>query len=201
MNLFSKLAISEHCVHEEQLDFFKTVTNDSYNYTAVSANDNPLLLSRKPAHEGVALFWKGSFDDFISPLKNISSSRTVRIRCDFPNSTPLFILGVYLPSSSHNIAEFNEHFDHLWALYDSLSVNWFVIVMGDFTGDLGNSLGDKANHEPHQRGLKLLDFANCFNLCPVHLMGTCHDPTRIYFSHCGRYRSTLDYIFLPNSLS
>ena len=108
---------------------------------------------------------------------------------------------VYLPSASHNITEFNEYFDRLWALYDSLSAKWFVIVMGDFNGDLGNSLGDKAKHEPNQRGLKLLDFANYFNLCPVNLMGTCHGPTETYFSHCGRYRSTLDYIFLPNSLS
>ena len=73
--------------------------------------------------------------------------------------------------------------------------------MGDVNGDLGNSIGDKAKHEPNQRGLKLLDFANYFNLCPVNLMGTCHGPTETYFSHCGRYRSTLDYIFLPNSLS
>ena len=201
MNLFSILTISEHCLHEEQLDFFKTVTGDSYNYTAVSANDNPPLLSGKPAHGGVALFWKRSFDDFISPLKNINSDRIVRIRCDFPYSTSLFILSVYLPSASHNITEFNEYFDHLWASYDSLSANWFVIVIGDFNGDLGNFLGDKAKHEPNQRGLKLLDFANYFNLCLVNLMGTCHGPTETYFSHCGRYRSTLDHIFLPNSLS
>ena len=67
--------------------------------------------------------------------------------------------------------------------------------------DLGNSLGDKAKHEPNQRGLKLLDFANYFNLFPVNLMGTCHGPIETYFSHYGRYRSTLNYIFLPNSLS
>ena len=73
--------------------------------------------------------------------------------------------------------------------------------MGDFNCDSGNSLGDKAKHEPYQRGLKLLDFANYFSLCPVNLMGTCHGPTKTYFSHCGRYSSTLDYIFLPNSLS
>ena len=54
--------------------------------------------------------------------------------------------------------------------------------MGDFNGDLGNSLGDKAKHEPNQRGLKLLDFANYFNLCPVNLMGTYHGPTETYFS-------------------
>ena len=73
--------------------------------------------------------------------------------------------------------------------------------MGDFNGDLGNSLGGKAKHEHNQRGLKLLDFANYFKLRPVNLMGACHGSTETYFSHCGRYSSTLDYIFLPNSLS
>ena len=101
------------------------------------------------------------------------------------------MLSVYLPSACHNITEFNEYFDHLWELYDSL----YVIVMGDFNGDLDNSPGDKAKHEPNQRGLKLLDFANYFNLFPVNLMRTCYGPNETYFSHCGRYRSTLDYIF------
>ena len=32
-------------------------------------------------------------------------------------------------------------------------------------------------------------------------MGTCHGPTETYFPHCGRYSSTLDHIFLLNSLS
>ena len=57
----------------------------------------------------------------------------------------------------------------------------FIIVMGDFNGDLGNSLGDKAKHEPNQRGLKLLDFANYFNFCPVNLMGTCHGQLKHIF--------------------
>ena len=201
MNLFSILAISEHCLHEEQLDFFKTVADDFYNYTAVGANDNPPLPSMKPAHRGVALFWKRYFDHFISPLKNINSDRVVGVRCNFPNSTRLFILGVYFPSASHNFTEFNEYSNHLWALFDSLSVNGFVIVLGDFNGDSDNSLGNKAKHEPNQCRLKLLDFASYFNLCPVNLSGTCHGPTETYFSHCGRYLSMLDYIFLSNSLS
>ena len=33
--------------------------------------------------------------------------------------------------------------------------------------DLGNSLGDKSTREPNQRGLKLLELANYFNLCPI----------------------------------
>ena len=39
--------------------------------------------------------------------------------------------------------------------------------MGGFNGDLGNSLGNKDRREPNQRGLKLLDLTNYFNLCPV----------------------------------
>ena len=59
---------------------------------------------------------------------------------------------------------YGEYFDYLWALYDSLSSNGNVILMGDFNGDLGNSLGNKSRREPNQCGLKLLDLANYFNV-------------------------------------
>ena len=72
--------------------------------------------------------------------------------------------------------------------------------MGDFNGDLGNSLGDKGKHEPNLRGLKFLDFANYFNLCPVNLMRMCTGPLEIFNSCCGKFHSTLDCIFLPNCL-
>ena len=41
INRFDILAISEHCLFEEQLRILKTATDSSYNYHAVSANDNP----------------------------------------------------------------------------------------------------------------------------------------------------------------
>ena len=72
-----------------------------------------------------------------------------------------------------------------------------VIVLGDFNGGIGNSLGEKGKN---QRGLKLTEFANFFNLSPVNLLKSCIGPVETYCSHCGRYRSTLDYIFLPNYL-
>ena len=72
--------------------------------------------------------------------------------------------------------------------------------MGDLNGDLGNSLGDKGLKEPNERGKLLLDFANYFNLCPINLLTICDGPLETYFSHCGKYRSTIDYIFLPNCL-
>ena len=88
----------------------------------------------------------------------------------------------------------------MWALYESLSSRGMVLIMGDFNGDLGNSLGDKGKREPNLRGLKLLDFANHFNLCPVNLMRMYTGLLETFNSHCGRFHSTLDSTFLPNCL-
>ena len=133
-------------------------------------------------------------------MENLDSDRIVGIRCDFNDNSPLFILSVYLPSASHPIEECNEYLDYLWALYDSLSKTGFVIVMGDFNGNLGNSLGERGHYAPNDRGVKLLDFANYFNLCPTNLLSTCGGPLETFVSHCGRFKSTIDYIFLPNCL-
>ena len=104
---FDIFAISEHSLFEEQLDIFDRCTDLSYKWTAVSSKDNPPILSGKPAHGGVALFWKISIDDLFTPLENIDSDRIVGIRCDFPDSDPLFISSVYLPASNHHIDEFD----------------------------------------------------------------------------------------------
>ena len=45
-----------------------------------------------------------------------------------------------------------------------------VLIMGDFNGHSGNSLGDEGKSEPNLPGLKSLDFANYFNTCPVNLI-------------------------------
>ena len=39
-----------------------------------------------------------------------------------------------------------------------------VVAMGDFNSDLGNSLGNRGTVNSNQRGVKLLDSANYFNL-------------------------------------
>ena len=103
-----------------------------------------------------------------------------------------------LPSASHNLEEYCEYFDYLWALYDSLSSNGKVILMGDFSGDLGNPLGSKGRRESNQRGLKQLDLTNYFNVF-FNLMNMCAGPLEAFNSFCGRCHTTVkpDYIFVP----
>ena len=48
--------------------------------------------------------------------------------------------------------------------------------MGDLNGDLGNSFDDKSCYAPSDCDLKLLDFENYFNLCPMNLLSICSGP-------------------------
>ena len=85
--------------------------------------------------------------------------------------------------------------------------------MGDFNSDLGSSLGNRVTVNPNQRGVKLVDFANYFNLYPTNILSICKGPLETYFPHCEsqltqdrsqlitsfQYKS-IDHIFLPNCL-
>ena len=53
---FDIFAISEHCLHEEQVDVLNSSTDHTYTCIAVSFFDNPPLLSGQNAYGGVALF-------------------------------------------------------------------------------------------------------------------------------------------------
>ena len=85
-------------------------------------------------------------------------------------------------------------------MYVSLSADGFVIVLCDVNGDFGNCLGVGGKKEPNVRGKLLIDFANFFNVCPVNLLSGSSGPLETYISHCGRFRSKIDYILLPNYL-
>ena len=52
---FDILAISEHSLFEEQLGILKTATDGTYNYHAVSANDNPRIISGEQTHGNIQL--------------------------------------------------------------------------------------------------------------------------------------------------
>ena len=94
---------------EEELGLLETASNNTSNCHAVSAYDNPHIFSSKKAHGGVALLWKYSINDFITPLTSTQSDRSVDIKCEITDCRPLSILGVYLPSTNHTTEEFKEN--------------------------------------------------------------------------------------------
>ena len=54
--------------------------------------------------------------------------------------------------------------------------------------------------EPNVRWKLFIDFANFFNVYPVNLLLSCSALLETFISHCGIFRSKIDYILLPNYL-
>ena len=97
----------------------------------ICSENNPDFITGKRGHGAVAIFWKQTLDDFVSPLE-IDSDRIVGIQIEAPNQDPLFILSVYLPSSNHQFTEFCECIDLLWSLCEIYINEGPFILMGDF---------------------------------------------------------------------
>ena len=77
-----------------------------------------------------------SYNDCVDPLSGINCDRIIGIKHNFPYLLSFFILAVYLPSSNHDDEDFSEYLDSLWSLYDSLSTESLVVVMGDLNADM-----------------------------------------------------------------
>ena len=71
-------------------------------------------------------------------------------------------------------------------------------ALGDLNAYMGNAIGDKSARKQSWHGEKLLEFVHYFNLFPVNLFQNCIGPLDTFSSTCGRFRSTIDYILLPN---
>ena len=132
------------------------------------------------------------------PLSGINCDHIIGIKCNFPNLFSFFVLAVYLPSSNHDDEGFSEYLDLLWLLYDYLSTESLVVVTGDLNAFMGNAIDDKSARELTRRGEKLLEVMHYFNLFPLSLFQNCNNPLDTFFSTCGRFHSTIDYIFFPN---
>ena len=180
MILLTFLQFQSTAILQSSLRILEESTNYTYNCIAVSSEDNRSVLSGKPGQGGAALFWEKCLNDLVKPLEK----------------SPL-LASVYICPLQ---AIVSRNLLNTWALCDSLSIEGFVIIMGDLKGDLGNSLGDKSCYAPNDCGLRLLDFANYLNLCPINLLSICSGPLKTFVSQCGKFKLTIDYILLPNCL-
>ena len=91
--------LSEHCLFDQQRNLLESLS-DSYKGKVICSDENPGFITGKRGHGGVAIFWKQTLDDFVSPLET-DSDRIVGIQIEALDQDPLFILSVYLPSSNH----------------------------------------------------------------------------------------------------
>ena len=116
-------------LHNEQKNLSESLS-DEYKSEVVCSEDNPNFIAGRRGHGGVAIFWKQTLDNFVSPL-DIVSDRIVGIQINAPNQDLLFILSVYFPSSNHQFTEFCECLDLLWSC-DIYDLDLLIIFLSFF---------------------------------------------------------------------
>ena len=183
--------LSEHCLFDERRNLLESLS-DSYKGKVICSEDNPDFITGKRGHGGVAIVWKQILDDCVSPLE-IDSDRIVGIQIEALNQDPLFILSVYLPSSNHHFTEFCECLDLLWSSCEMYINKGPFILMGDFNAQLGNIGGTRRFGHLNNRGKKLIEFLDFFNLIVLNLSELACGPLHTFTSDDERNKSAIDF--------
>ena len=102
--LIHPLAISEHWLHDYNLFDIDRLSTD-YRFVATSSpreEDSVYCAPRMlRGHGGVALGWKLKWDQFVSPLSSIFTSRMVGVEVRFPPEITFHYFG--LSTQSHRV--------------------------------------------------------------------------------------------------
>ena len=103
------LGLSEHWLFNHNLHFLDSINS---NYVGFGIADNDLLLNsnRRVGKGGVAILWRSSLSNYISPL-DIDSDRICGVKYRLNNGC-FYIIQVYAPSSNHSIHIFREFIDY-----------------------------------------------------------------------------------------
>ena len=85
------------------------------------------------------------------------------------------------------------------ALSDTCLQDGLVFLLGDFSADLGDSVGTSRGTYPvtaHEE--LLLEFTHNFNMSPVNLTSLAKDSLFTFWSENEEHQSVIDYILVPN---
>lgn len=134
---------------------------------------------------GVAVLWNTNLP--IVPTTFLTSDRFMAVQISLPTSTTLTVIGVYLPSTDHPVAEFQDYLHDLECFISASQQNGPVVIMGDFNAHLC------VHGTPNHQGELLSGLLDRCGLYPVPQTSP-YGPNYTYRSSI--HRSTVDLCLL-----
>ena len=113
-----------------------------------------------------------------------------------PNDKTIFIIGVYLPTSS---APLNSYETCLCILEDiilQLQDRGTIIIAGDFNAHIGSLGGPRSFSMTNSRNRLLWDSLKNLDFLSVNSQSLARGPVETCYAQEGKIRTTTDYIFL-----
>ena len=142
--------------------------------------DNDLLLNsnRRVGKGGVAILWRSSLSNYISPL-DIDSDRICGVKYRLKYAC-FYIIQVYASSSNYSMHIFREFIDLLQSVILMYSKMGHIVVIGDFNAHLQGQAYIKATDA---RGIYFQDMVSYHNLVAVNTLPFCTGATSSFVSY------------------
>ena len=187
--------ISEHHLRLYNSNFLNTIDSNYSAFTKCATERDPTLY-RNINKGGVALL---IHKDLIhrTSLLEIDSDRIIGVEVVLSDSTSIYVLCVYLPSSNLSDDLFHEYLDMLEELYVAYSLNGTVVIIGDMNVKIA---GPKYMFVSDKRSDKFKMFIIKHNLLSVNVQLFCKGPVHTHESYGGGPSSALDHILVPGEL-
>ena len=182
--------IAEHWLYEHDLHFINNMDN-MYNSISVSDTDLCLPSSRRVGKGGVCLLWHKRIDNLVTPIP-CESDRIIGIQLQITEHNFVFVFQVYLPSSNHSVAKYQEVLFNLENIVSQYNNKGIVMIIGDMNIDISA----KGKKFQNARCISLFNFVSQYNLIPVNLLDICTGKDHSNVNYNGGIESMIDYIFL-----
>ena len=110
----------------------------------------------------------------------------------------IIFYGSLLPAQGSQ-DDLGECLDKISACIENREENATWCIMGDFNGDVGNSIGDRGTRAVTTQGRTVARFFKKHNLCPCNMLSGTTGPVYTFESHNAQ--STINYVSIPTHLT
>ena len=187
--------ISEHHLRLYNSEFLNTIDSHYTAFTKCATERDPAVY-RNVNRGGVALLVHKKLIHCTSLLET-DSGRIIGAEVVLSDSTIIYVLCVYLPSSNLSDDLFHEYLDMLEELYIACSLRGTVVIIGDMNVKIA---GPKYVFLNDKRSDMFKTFISKHNLLSVNVQPFCKGPVHTHESYTGRPSSAIDHILVPDEL-
>jgi exonuclease III len=193
------LCLQEHLLCDDNVEFIHTMGNqhkccatcDSY------VNDHGYVIKRG----GVPIIWRIGLDHVVTKLDTEANNRVIGVKISVPNTQPLYLLNVYMPSGNYSCDEYVECLDEVINMYVYYAQCGNVLVVGDMNVSIMNGNRSLLNTSHDLRRVEMMQkFLDEHDLMSVVTDDKCTGPLETYFYNDGNAGTQIDHILIPISM-
>jgi endonuclease/exonuclease/phosphatase (EEP) superfamily protein YafD len=134
-------------------------------------------------------------------MNELGNDRIMVLRVKLLDDTYVYIIGVYLPTTSEPADTFNYHLKLLEDVSLELCNNGSIIILGDLNAHIGQLAGERSFTKINSRGRCVHRVLDDLNLISVNSQSMCKGPIETFYGSQGFIITTIDHIFVPREFS